>query len=448
MLHLGLRYFVLFATALPVLSAFAADSKVRVLSPDLNVRSAGSLESKVICMVAKGTELTKLSETNTGGWLKVKANGYGSDGSTCIAEGYVKARHVENVLSTAPKTQEASQPVIKTQVPQAKKVRVLSPDLNVRSAGSLESKVICMAAQGTVLTQLSEPNNKGWIKVKVNGYGSDGSTCIAEGYVKARYVENTSPVTVTAKTPPESECEGESCGKKSGRSPAVSSQSLAKLSEEIDETLDSGSAFLNGVKAMIANPKAEPAGLTVNRGLVQMPTIGNRGPCGSFNYNPLGGESNPNRIYANPLTACVFTSLLQEWKRTVCPNSKDGCRISFGDISRKNAGDFGSHEEHANGTCIDIRPMQKGAFENRRVLYTHEQYDQEMMDKFVKFLRKNGGSNIYFGDPTIRKANSGVKDPVPNQHDNHIHVCFKDNDITRNVCDNLKVDPAVCPELQ
>lgn len=176
-----------------------------------------------------------------------------------------------------------------------------------------------------------------------------------------------------------------------------------------------------------------------NRGLVQLPTRGERGnigPCGSFHYNPdrnkKTGELMDN--YANPLTACVFMSLLQDWKKR-CPDSQKGCRVAWGDISHKTALRFNGHSSHTHGNCIDIRPMRKGGFDNAPLVYQNS--DRETTAAFIQMAKEKGASPVYYNDPKGGGSYSSG-------HHNHMHICFHSNKKTRDVCANYKYDAAVC----
>lgn len=176
-----------------------------------------------------------------------------------------------------------------------------------------------------------------------------------------------------------------------------------------------------------------------SRGLVQLPTRGERGnigPCGSFHYNPdrdkKSGEVVDN--YTNPLTACAFMSLLQDWKKR-CPDSQKGCRVAWGDISHKTAQRFNGHSSHKDGTCIDLRPMRNGSFDNAPLNYPNS--DRATTAAFIKMAKAKGASPVLYNDP---KAGGQYWDG----HSNHMHICFKANKKTKDVCANYKYDASVC----
>lgn len=176
-----------------------------------------------------------------------------------------------------------------------------------------------------------------------------------------------------------------------------------------------------------------------NRGLVQLPTRGERGnigPCGSFHYNPDRNKKTGEVVdnYASPLTACAFMSLLQDWKKR-CPDSQQGCRVAWGDISHKTALRFNGHSTHTHGNCIDIRPMRKGGFDNAPLVYQNS--DRDTTAAFIRLAKAKGASPVLYNDPKAGGAYSSG-------HHNHMHICFHSNKKTRDVCANYKYDANVC----
>lgn len=177
--------------------------------------------------------------------------------------------------------------------------------------------------------------------------------------------------------------------------------------------------------------------------LVQVPLLGNTGnvgPCGSFHYNPdhpIGIDA-----YMHPITACVLTSVMQDWKKTVCPKNA-GCTLQWGDASNGRSRRFPPHRSHTDGYCVDIRPMRKGSFENKPLSYTDGDYDRATMKKLVEMFKAKGADRhqLFFNDRKLglRRLKG---------HSNHIHVCFRPNKTTKAVCKGLKVDTSVCPELK
>ncbi len=404
----------------------AVAAEVKVTARGLNVRT---VDGEIMCSVPRGTKLLATGRHSDGERIRVQINKRG-----CPKEGFVAATYVR------PTGAEEKESVVDAE------------GLSLRTAPSLDdSSWRCALPRNFRVTTVPETNtfqdDVSWVKVTLNGKAPKG--CPSEGYVAEPYLKSVVDFHNLPLVASDADCETGNCGARSG--PGVNEQEIDQLGKELGKAIpDEGPAspFLEGLRAMIKNRKAKPAGFSVSRGLLQFPVVGNRGPCGSFAYNPRGGTPNPKHIYINPLTACAFTSVLQDWKKNVCPSHKSGCRIAFGHISHKTDPSFGgSHKTHTDGYCIDIRPMREGSFENAGLTYRSGDYDREMMLKLVTKLRRAGGTNLYFNDPSVRRANSGAVKSIGG-HDNHIHVCFKKNETTQNTCNNLTVDPNVCPELQ
>lgn len=181
------------------------------------------------------------------------------------------------------------------------------------------------------------------------------------------------------------------------------------------------------------------------RGLLQIPVEGgNVGPCGSFHYNPDGWNSKKKKgevvdNYAAPVTACAFMSLLQKWKEK-CPDSGDGCRVAWGDISHRDRKYFSGHKTHTNGNCIDIRPFQKGSFVPTPLTYTSSKYSRTYTSQFIAMAKQLGATQVYFND----KKSGGS--PMSG-HSNHIHLCFHNNKKVRKTCADYEYNSFVCGEM-
>jgi hypothetical protein len=410
------------------LPALAGSHPVTVAARGLNVRTA---DGEILCSVPNGTTLDAVGRHADGERLKVKLPKL-SGRCAGIKDGFVAASFVRSVGT-----------------PDMEESLIEPAALSLRSKPNLDdAHLLCSLPQNTRVSVVPDSRRRSeevtWVKVKLL---NPRKGCKAnEGYVAEAYLKGGDlfgDLPVLAETADEDDspnCGGPGCVSDK-RDPQV--KSMERLSKGIGKKITDENGkpgpFLTGLKKMIKAPRARPAGLNTSRGLVQIPLAGNRGPCGSFHYNadkPLGVDA-----YANPLTACVFTSVLQDWKKDYCPDRKAGCRFSWGDISHKSKPMFNTHRTHTDGYCIDIRPMQKGEFSDSPVTYQSRGYDKRMMRKLVELLREKGGTAMYFNDTSL-----GTR--AVHGHHNHIHVCFKDNPTTRAVCNNLKVDPNVCPELQ
>lgn len=327
---------------------------------------------------------------------------------------------------------------------------------NLRAQPSISGSVVATAPSGSSLEVLER--NGDWLKVEFNG---------VQAWVSSKNPNPASaPQPAPAPAAPSSssaDCAGANCNVEKKPAPNEAVDQISKISRDLSSKTGpdpvapekpatppaAASTWLDNLRKLMKNPKTKVAGLSTSRGLVQMPLLGSRGnigACGSHHYNPdkpIGVDA-----YANPVTACVLTSVMQEWKKNVCPE-RSGCTLAWGDISHKTDPAFhGSHQTHTKGLCVDIRPMRKGGFEDKPLYYNYSDYDRNMTTKLVKLLRANGAdtSRLYFNDPKVTKA--GLSRRSTPEHANHVHVCFNDNAKTRAVCNNLKVDTNVCPELR
>jgi hypothetical protein len=205
------------------------------------------------------------------------------------------------------------------------------------------------------------------------------------------------------------------------------------------------SPFLQAINAIKANRGRclRQSAYACNRGLIQMPLIGtNAAFCGSNHYNP----DSPKGVdaYAAPHTACALAALAQEWKKTACPGG-GGCRFSWGDISHKTRPRWNGHVSHTDGECIDIRPLNSGEFSNTGRTWRSPGYDRAKTREFLAMAKKMGATTVLFNDQQLRREGRSA---YSSGHDNHIHLCFKNTTTVQATCNNLRVDPAVCPELQ
>ncbi len=187
------------------------------------------------------------------------------------------------------------------------------------------------------------------------------------------------------------------------------------------------------------------------RDLVQLPMkTPNNGPYGSFHYSPDNGGVLDT--YINNQTSCAFQNLLNQWRKTGCPDvtnsdgsvteyEERGCRVAFGDISHRDVSRWNGHRSHTNGYCIDIRPMRRGGFENSPLFYGGSGYDAQKTAEFLRMAKQFGATNILFNDPNIRSRTrssnyvSGVA--YSGGHNNHMHICIRP--------ENIPSDKKQCP---
>lgn len=203
------------------------------------------------------------------------------------------------------------------------------------------------------------------------------------------------------------------------------------------ETTGSSGTYDDGIMRAARRIEYENSFLQ-RRNLVAMPMCStpNNGPFGSFHYNPDSASTPPVDVYVNPDTSCAFQNVLQQWNDKFCPDTaaapyeERGCRVSFGNISHRNTVNFPPHRTHRDGTCIDIRPMRRGGFQNAGLRWGNRNrtYDRAMTAEFLRLARANGASLMLFNDPAIR-SNTRSSNHVPGVvysggHDDHMHICF------------------------
>jgi hypothetical protein len=313
---------------------------------------------------------------------------------------------------------------------------------NSVSIGSRTAKVldesadeVCRLTRKTKVEAVALIEDSDLVKVKLPIKG-----CPEEGYIPKKYLQGSlkglPTQSIEAIDMPVEDCVD--CGAKPP--PAVSEQPLEVILKLLGELEDSteenplGRNFAQVAKKWNANKD--------DRKLVQIPTMGtlaNIGPCGSHHYN--GDEPQPPGIdaYVTPFTGCLMTAVMQEWRKNFCLY-QSGCTLQWGDASHGQKKKFPPHSTHRDGTCIDIRPMRKGGFEDAPLTYKSDNYDRDTTKKLVGLLKEMGASKIIFNDPEIDVSRA-------RKHANHIHVCFEPNEISEKTCKNLKVEQKLCREL-
>ena len=215
---------------------------------------------------------------------------------------------------------------------------------------------------------------------------------------------------------------------------------MRKISSKAEEAPASYVAYPDKLRKIIETGKCTGTDLKCSRGMVQVPLLGrgNIGPCGSHHYTP---DPPPGTdAYAEPVANCAFTAVLQEWKKNHCPE-RSGCTIAWGDISHKTKAIFNGHADHQEGECIDIRPLRKGEFVDGGIRWLDRGYDRNKTKELITMMKQMGANVVLFNDVSAGGQRLAG-------HNNHIHVCFKKNPTTEKLCQNLKVDGKICPELQ
>jgi murein endopeptidase len=142
-----------------------------------------------------------------------------------------------------------------------------------------------------------------------------------------------------------------------------------------------------------------------------------------FTWDPVRHVS-PNRAYRRYATARLIRMILGVL-RAHAAEYPDAPRVSVGDLSRRNGGDFGrrfgspDHESHQNGLDVDIYyPRRDGRErEPRRPAQIDRPLAQDLVDRFVAA----GARFVFVGPNTGLTGPPHIVQPLAN-HDNHMHV--------------------------
>lgn len=425
--------FAILSTATCALAADPAATSRRIRTTAKTVRIR-SVDGDILCTVRKGALMTAIGRHEDGERIEVNANIKG-----CPKQGFVYANYVKPILSDDTENNEAE---------------VESAAVTLRSAPNIgKGTYRCALPKGArLLVTDDSPTsgaNSGWVKIKLK---EPRPGCPEEGFLDGDYLKPTDsfedlPVTSgtrrRAATGRNTEADVPTCTGNCERIVDPAAANREDLKRVADEANKSRGPFIDELRKMIKDRKYKPQGLRSNRGLVQMPLDGRTGtigPCGSHHYGvdkPIGIDA-----YANPLTACSMTAFAQEWKRSYCPD-RAGCTLSWGDISHATRPFFNTHRSHTDGLCFDVRPPIKGGFADAGRTFRSPNYDKAKAKDLVALAKAMGAdtSQLFFNDTSIGTKPKGL-------HDNHIHICFPNNEKTRDTCENLRIDPAVCPELQ
>lgn len=168
------------------------------------------------------------------------------------------------------------------------------------------------------------------------------------------------------------------------------------------------------------------------------------GPYGSFHYKP--DDKVNSDLYVKPHTACSFARVLKAHQDSC---QEEGCELQFGDMYHSLG--WKKHLGHANGECLDIRPLRKfaGRYGGLSTDNTND-YDREKTFKLLNLLKGFGGETIF--DDYVLKARDNKANRKTGQealfktsggsHKDHIHVCFKeDHPQVKRACELLSVKP-------
>jgi murein endopeptidase len=153
-----------------------------------------------------------------------------------------------------------------------------------------------------------------------------------------------------------------------------------------------------------------------------------------FTWDPVRHVS-PNRAYRRFATARLIRMVLRVL-RSHATEHPGAPRVSIGDLSRRNGGDFGrrfgspDHESHQNGLDVDIYyPRRDGRErEPRRPAQIDRPLAQDLVDRFVAA----GAQFVFVGPNTGLTGPPQIVQHLAN-HDNHMHVRIpKQNPSLRN----------------
>jgi hypothetical protein len=128
-------------------------------------------------------------------------------------------------------------------------------------------------------------------------------------------------------------------------------------------------------------------------------------------------------------------ALMQEWKSRHPENG--GSRIQFGDCSHKTLRKWNGHKSHTDGNCFDVRPMRSGGFVDSPITHNSSAYSRALTKEFISLAREFGATTVLFNGIKVGAT------PYPD-HDNHMHICIYDNDVSRRACANYHYDANIC----
>lgn len=406
-----------------------------------------NLNGDQVCNLAKGSAVAITGAAADGQRLQIQVLEGPCAG---VVNGFVYLNYLRPVTKNVDKFTESA--IVET------------AGLSLRKEPSVENGThACSLPKDTKINIIGEKQKRNlWVEVEIE---NPPPGCPSKGWVAASYLKpdldiKSLPVaknqsgTEARNVKDCTECEqGETSGGKRSV-PKKTAVAAAEINQFVQNNPEQAagipSPFTNFAKELQRSkkcPNPKQSDYKCNRGLMQMPTEGNAGFCGSHHYSP----DRPPGVdtHAAPHTACSLVALAQEWKKTSCPNDNAGCRIAWGDISHSTRAIFNGHREHTSGQCIDIRPFNTGSFRDAGRTTGARDYDRAKTAEFLKLAKKLGG-NIMYSDRKLMNENKDLRiEWGGSAHNNHMHVCFEfSNNTVQQACNNLTVDPKVCSELQ
>lgn len=173
---------------------------------------------------------------------------------------------------------------------------------------------------------------------------------------------------------------------------------------------------------------------------------GTEGPCGGKHI-----RSHRTTPHLQPIPACMFARVSQMWRERYCPDNSPHCRIMYGDsgFGHRMPGEW-PHASHRRGQCIDIWPMRNPGAGLTETNVNRGSYNSDLTYQFAELLIEEGGietartrssrPQAFFNDPRFSRL--GFRSLAA--HDDHLHVCFRNNSANRRRCDNFHRNPNIC----
>lgn len=188
----------------------------------------------------------------------------------------------------------------------------------------------------------------------------------------------------------------------------------------------------------------------------KIPTIEKEGDtyfmCGAQHIRRERAEA-----WAHPISACMMSAAVQEWRKYFCPDNHPDCRVLIGDATYGyKKPEKWPHNSHREGYCFDVWPMRKngvGVVDDVKI-DQEERYSHTRTKMFVEILRQWGSDTpdgvgeadqFFFNDETLIQLGYATKYPA---HDDHIHVCFRPSLENEKRCETAQFDLKICPSLR
>lgn len=209
------KQYLMFSGSVPLSDASSGNTATAVTTDNLNLRSGASQTSGIVTVLAKGTSLKVIDNSNAK-WTKV-STGSGKQG--WCSKSYLKISSASSGSTAASGSK-----------PTTSGLTAKTTDyLNLRSAAATTGKVILTLSKGETLTVLDNSNSK-WVKVKTSGG--------KEGWCSRQYLNISGSGSTTSK--PSSSQSSSSRPASSSQAPSSSSSPPASSSGGGTQTGDNG----------------------------------------------------------------------------------------------------------------------------------------------------------------------------------------------------------------